>query len=325
MSTGVPGVPSGDVPGAEGPGADVPGAVGSAAVEAPMEGKPVPPAVARRARGAGRIGRRRGRKADPVKGWARRLRHSRPGLVDFVLDAVESSYGRPVWQRVHDPTSELVLTILSQNSADVNAERAFQLLREAYPSDPAWLHGRGVDRANRPGWGGLGLEQAAAPDWLAVELAPLDELVDVIRPGGLAPQKAPRIQGTLRHLREVRGDHSLEFLGQMEPLAARDWLTSLDGIGKKTASVVLLFSFGLPLMPVDRHVERVSKRIGLLPPRVTADDAHDRYLAILDPEQCYRLHVGLITHGRRTCHARLPDCDACPVAPRCRFIDRRAP
>ena len=265
----------------------------------------------------------RRRKADPIRPWVKRLRTSRPELVEFVLDAVADRYGRPTWRRVHDPTSELILTILSQNSADINAEKAFEALRAAYPSGQA----ASVEDAkiNRPGWGGSGLDHAAAPDWMAVETAPLDELVKVIRPGGLAQQKAPRLQASLAYVREARGDHSLEFLGDMEPLQARDWLTRIDGVGKKTASVVLLFAFGMPLVPVDRHVDRVSKRIGLLPPKVTADDAHDRYLALLEPEQCYPMHVGLITHGRRTCHARVPDCDACPIAPRCRYVDRHAP
>lgn len=273
--------------------------------------------------------RRRRRKTDPIDAWARRLRSSRPGLVEFVLEGVNARYGEPTWQRVHDPTSELVLTILSQNSADTNAEKAFEALREAYPSEVgpggAAHPSEGVHRANRPGWGGVGLTEAAAPDWMAVEMAPLDELVEVIRPGGLAQQKAPRIQASLQRLREAAGDHSLESLGELEPLAARDWLTGIDGVGVKTASVVLLMSFGMPLMPVDRHVDRVSRRIGLMPPRVTPEQAHDRYLALLTPEQCYPMHVGLITHGRRTCHARVPDCDSCPIAPRCRFLDRRAP
>ena len=166
-------------------------------------------------------------------------------------------YGRPVWERRLDPTSELILTILTQNSADTNAEVAFEALRQAYPSG-------GEVRAHNPGagWGGIGLSDGAAPDWDAVERAPLPELVDVIRPGGLANQKAPRIQATLTRIREERGDHSLEFLGDMTALDARAWLTSIDGIGKKTASVLLLFSFGLPLMPVDRHVERVALRVG---------------------------------------------------------------
>jgi endonuclease-3 len=276
--------------------------------------------------------RRPRRRSDPIKPWARRLRQSRPGLVEFVLDRLGEMYGQPTWERVHDPTSELVLTILSQNSADVNAEKAFEALRRAYPSVvPGGDGGVGdapddgpADLTNRPGWGGVGLAQLAPPDWMAVETAPLDELIEVIRPGGLAPQKAPRIQASLARLREVSGSHSLEFLGDLSPREARDWLTAIDGVGVKTASVVLLFSFGMPLMPVDRHVERVSKRIGLLPAKVTAEQAHDRYLGLLAPEQCYPMHVGLITHGRETCHARSPECDRCPIAPRCRYVDRAA-
>jgi endonuclease-3 len=266
----------------------------------------------------------RKRKANPIKPWAKRLKTSRPGLVEYVLDGVQSLYGTPVWTRVLDATSELVLTVLTQNSADINAEKAFDALRRAYPGD-GLAEERDEALGNRPGWGGTGWEQLAPPDWMLVEAAPIDELVDVIRPAGLANQKAPRIQASLARVREARGDHSLEFLGEMEPMAARDWLTSIDGIGVKTASVVLMMSFGMSLMPVDRHVDRVSKRIGLMPPKVTAEEAHDRYLALLEPEQCYPMHVGLITHGRKTCHARVPDCDACPIAPRCRYVDRRAP
>ena len=158
-----------------------------------------------------------------------------------------------------------------------------------------------------------------------MEAAPLGELVEAIRPGGLAQQKAPRIQAALRKLREERGDHSLEFLADLPPLEARAWLTGIDGVGLKTASVVLLFSFGMPLMPVDRHVERVSKRIGLLPPTASADESHAHFLALLEPGQAYPLHVALISHGRQRCHARAPQCTGCPVAPRCRFLDRRAP
>ena len=287
------------------------------------------PGAASRTSPGGRRRRSKRRKADPIKPWARRLRQSRPGLVEFVLAGVQSAYGVPAWKRALDPTSELVLTILSQNSADINAEKAFDALRRAYPGGVASPGSAGDDGEaeldNRPGWGGSGWQRLGPPDWLAVETAPIEELVEVIRPGGLANQKAPRIAASLARLREVRGDHSLEFLGQMEPAAARDWLTSIDGIGVKTASVVLMMSFGMPLMPVDRHVDRVSKRIGLMPSKVTAEEAHDRYLALLQPEQCYPLHVGLITHGRRTCHARAPDCDACPLAPRCRYVDRHAP
>ena len=264
------------------------------------------------------------RRANPIKPWAKRLKIARPDLVEYVLDGLRSLYGVPEWKRVLDPTSELVLTILTQNSADINAEKAFDVLRRAYPSDESFVeHEQLADY--RPGWGGAGWSQLPSPDWMRVEIAPIDELTDIIRPAGLANQKAPRIQAALARIRDARGDHSLEFLGEMEPLEARDWLTSIDGIGVKTASVVLMMSFGMPLMPVDRHVDRVSKRIGLIPPKVSAEEAHDRYLALLEPEQCYPLHVGLITHGRKTCHARVPECDACSLALRCRHVDRRAP
>jgi len=267
----------------------------------------------------------RRRKVSPIKPWAKRLKVSRPDLVEYVLDGVQSLYGVPAWKRTLDPMSELVLTILTQNSADINAEKAFDALRRDYPGDPAALPVEAAPVEDRPGWGGTGWEQLPPPDWMRVEVAPVEELVDVIRPAGLANQKAPRIQAALARVRSTQGDHSLEFLGDMEPLEARDWLTSIDGIGVKTASVVLMMSFGMPLMPVDRHVDRVSKRIGLIPPKVSAEEAHDRYLALLEPEQCYPMHVGLITHGRQKCYARVPDCDTCPIAPRCRNVNRRAP
>ena len=211
--------------------------------------------------------------SDPGRTWAKRLERYRPGLVGYILDQLAERYGRPTWQRRLDPTSELILTILTQNSADTNAEVAFEALRATYP-------GTGEPQAHNPGagWGGDGLPDGIAPDWAAIEDAPLPELVDTIRPGGLANQKAPRIQATLRRIREERGDYSLEFLGDLPALEARDWLVSIDGIGKKTASVLLLFSFGSPLMPVDRHVERVAQRVGLIGPKTTADDAHDLFL-----------------------------------------------
>jgi endonuclease III len=155
--------------------------------------------------------------------------------------------------------------------------------------------------------------------------APLDELIDVIRPGGLAPTKAPRIQAVLRRIVEERGDYSLDFLAEMPPADALAWLTAIPGVGRKTASVVLLFSFGMPLMPVDRHVERVSKRIGLIPPKATALQAHDYFQALLAPERVHEAHVNLITHGRKTCHAQRPACGRCAIAARCRYLDRRAP
>ncbi len=278
-------------------------------------------ALAARAPGTKKRPRRRPRRfSDPGATWAKGLERRRPGLVPFVLDSLAGLYGRPTWERRLDPTSELILTILTQNSADINAERAFESLRAAFPSGGiVQVHAPG------PGWGGAGLAPGAAPDWMAVETAPLPDLIEAIRPGGLAVSKSPRIQAALRLIREERGDHSLEFLGEMPPLEARAWLTRIDGIGKKTASVLLMFSFGMPLIPVDRHVERVARRVGLIPAKASADDAHDLFLALVPPERALESHVNLIQHGRLVCHAQRPAHARCPLAPRCRFVDPKAP
>jgi len=278
------------------------------------------PPVAKRRATRRKPGAKRRRKPNPYLAWRTRLDRTRPGLVRFTLDRLVELYGRPPWERRLDPTSELILTILTQNSADVNAEHAFVALRAAYPADrPPERHMPG------PGWGGAGLPDGVPPDWSMVDNAPLPELVEVIRPGGLPNQKAKGIKAALRAIHEVRGDYSLEFLGEMTALEARTWLTGINGVGVKTASVVLLFSFGMPLMPVDRHVERVARRVGLLPPRANAEEAHDYFLALLEPDEMHEAHVNLIRHGRRVCHARNPAHDRCPLRERCRFVDPKAP
>lgn len=262
----------------------------------------------------------RRRKPNPFIAWRKRVDRTRPGLVRFSLEALAGLYGPQPWIRRWDPTSELVMTILTQNSADVNAEHAFIELRRAYPSNrPAERHAPG------PGWGGVGLPDGIPPDWAQVDAAPLEELVEVIRPGGLPNQKARGIKAALRAIHQARGDYSLEFLGDMPALEARGWLTSIKGVGVKTASVVLLFSFGTPLMPVDRHVERVARRVGLLPPKANAEEAHDYFLALLEPDEMHEAHVNLIRHGRLVCHARNPAHDRCPLRDRCRFVDPKAP
>jgi endonuclease-3 len=266
----------------------------------------------------------------------RRLERTRPGLAAFAVEHLTAQYGRPVWASRLDPVSELVLTILTQNTADVNAERAFESLRDRYPGSdavPVAHHRRdamdgdpaGTGSGAAPdGWGGRGLPPGRPPDWAAIEDAPVDELIEVIRHGGLAYQKAPRIQAALRTIREERGDYDLGFLAELPPRTARDWLTAIPGIGKKTASIVLLFCFGLPLFPIDTHVERVSKRIGLLPADAPLDLAHEMFLEAFAAPVMYAAHVLLITHGREICHARNPKHEICPVAERCRFIAPKA-
>jgi endonuclease-3 len=263
------------------------------------------------------------RKVDPVRAWTNRLNRYRPGLMADTLTGLRSMYGQPQWTRVYDPTSELILTMLSANSADINAEKAFDLLCRRWPAEPDAVQ-PGQGSGFRAGWGGVGITESVA-DWAAVADAPLDELIDTIRPGGLAPTKAPRIQAVLRRIFEERGDFSLEFLNDLAPQEALVWLTSVPGIGRKTASVVLLFAFGMPLMPVDRHVERVSKRIGLIPAKATAEQAHDYLQALLADGEVHEAHVNLITHGRQTCHAQRPEHDRCAIAYRCRFFDPKAP
>jgi len=267
--------------------------------------------------------KRKRAKPDPVKAWHSRLRRYRPSLMPDTLDALRLMYGRPTWQRVYDPTSELVLTMLSANSADINAEKAFDALCRHWPAEDG-KQSVGAKSGFRAGWGGVGIEEGEA-DWSAIADAPLEELIDVIRPGGLGPTKAPRIQAVLRKILDERGDFSLEFLGERTPADAIAWLTQIPGIGRKTASVVLLFSFGMPLMPVDRHIERVTKRIGLVPPKATPEQAHDYLQVQLDDERVHEAHVNLITHGRQTCHAQRPACGRCAIAARCRYLDPKAP
>lgn len=200
-----------------------------------------------------------------------------------IMQALEPLYGWPQSMPSHDPLAELILTVLSQNTADTNSGRAFVQLMRRYPS------------------------------WDAIASAPLDQLVATIQTGGLAQQKAPRIQAILRAVAERSPDWDLSFLETMPLEEARAWLRSLPGVGPKTAACVLLFSLGRPALPVDTHVERVSKRLGLIPGKATADQAHDLLEALVDPVDYYPFHMLLIKHGRRICSARKPACERCPI------------
>ena len=192
-------------------------------------------------------------------------------------------YGWPRHTPSGDPLSELILTVLSQNTADTNSGRAFNAMLRRYAS------------------------------WKAVAEAPGDELIDTIRLGGLAPQKGPRIQAILRAVFERSADGDLSFLSSMPLEEARSWLRSLPGVGPKTAACVLLFSLGLPALPVDTHVERVAKRLGLIAEKATAEQAHQLLEAVVAPADYYPFHMLLIKHGRRTCAARRPACGRCPL------------
>jgi endonuclease-3 len=140
---------------------------------------------------------------------------------------------------------------------------------------------------------------------------------EAIRPGGLAPSKAPRIQAMLREVQTRRGSPDLSFLQDMPMEEARAWLRSLPGVGPKTAACVLLFSLGKPALPVDTHVLRVAKRLGLVPHKASAERAHELLEAMLEPEEVYPFHIGLINHGRRTCLAQRPRCPQCVLRHGC--------
>jgi endonuclease III len=209
-----------------------------------------------------------------------------------VLNRLRKRYGELLPPRRSDPLEELVLTVLSQHTSDVNAERAFESLRAAFPT------------------------------WDDVVGAPTGAVADAIRSGGLADTKAPRIQAILREVADRRGSFDLSFLAGLSDDEARAELMSLPGIGPKTAAVVLSFSLGRDAMPVDTHVHRVTTRLGLVPLEASAERA-DRILHELVPEGLRTpLHVALIRLGREICKAPTPRCaicplkDICPTAPR---------
>jgi endonuclease-3 len=196
-------------------------------------------------------------------------------------------YGEPTWRNPLPPVDELVSTILSQNTNDTNRDRAFNALRARFPT---WEDARDASTA---------------------------EVVDSIRVAGLANQKGPRIQQVLRQITSERGSLDLSFLKDLPLEEARSWLTKFNGVGPKTAAIVLCFSLGRPAFPVDTHIYRVTGRIGLRPEKMTVEEAHPHLEALFPPETYYAAHLNIIRLGRETCHARKPDCPACPVRSLC--------
>jgi len=198
-------------------------------------------------------------------------------------------YGALDWSRGQDGMDELVSCILSQNTNDTNRDRGFTALKERFDT------------------------------WEDVRFADPDDVIDAIRPAGLANQKGPRIQNALEKIYEREGDYNVDFLNDIPIDEAKDWLISIKGIGPKTAAIVLCFAYGRAAFPVDTHVHRTSRRIGFIPDKTTANTAHDMMEAIVPPEDYYQFHIHLIQHGRDTCSARNPSCERCPLTDHCDY------
>jgi len=198
-------------------------------------------------------------------------------------------YGEPVWRNPLPAIDELVSTILSQNTNDINRDRAFEALRAKFPN------------------------------WEAVRDAKTKDVIEAIRPAGLANQKGPRIQQVLKAITEERGSLDLSFLKDLSVDDARGWLTKFNGVGPKTAAIVLCFSLNLPAFPVDTHVYRVTGRIGLRPEKMTVEQAHPHLEGLFPPETYYAAHLNIIRLGREICTARKANCEICPIKKLCDY------
>lgn len=198
-------------------------------------------------------------------------------------------YGEPVWRNPLPAIDELVSTILSQNTNDINRDKAFDALRGRFPG------------------------------WEAVRDAEPAEVVESVRVAGLANQKGPRIQQVLREITRERGNLDLSFLNDLPLEEARAWLMKFNGVGPKTAAIVLCFSLNRPAFPVDTHVYRVTGRLGLRPEKMSVEDAHPHMESLLPPQTYYAAHLNIIRLGREVCQARKPNCPGCPLRPICDF------
>jgi len=201
--------------------------------------------------------------------------------IEPVLHLLLGEYGDCQWQPRNSPLAVLVQTILSQNTSDVNSRRAFNSLLASFDS------------------------------WESVAAADVNDISTAIKMGGLGDIKAKRIKAALGEIKRKQGKLELDFLNQLPLAKARDWLKQLPGVGSKTASCVLLFSLGRPALPVDTHVLRVAKRLGLIEPKTSAEQAHRLLESLVPADSVYQFHLLLIEHGRRVCQAQRPRCSRC--------------
>lgn len=226
--------------------------------------------------------------ADPTRGWGEDL-----GLkVARIYDLLVEAYGIPPWEPDGDALGGLIATVLSQHTSDTNSARAYAQLVRTFPT------------------------------WEEVRDAPVDAVAEAIRQGGLATVKAARIQAILREVtkRVQGGALSLDGVARMPMEEALAFLRALPGVGPKTAACVLLFSLGQPAFPVDTHVHRVTRRLGLIGPRESADAAHETLTRLIPPDWRHTMHVDLIRHGRTICTMQRPKCPRCPLRSECRYF-----
>jgi endonuclease III len=204
-------------------------------------------------------------------------------LAALVYQRLLDYYGLPEWRTALSPVDELVSTILSQNTNDRNRDVAFNRLKAAFF------------------------------DWEAVRDADPKDVIECIRPAGLANQKGPRIQKVLKEISEERGNLDLAFLKNLSVEEAHLWLLHFNGVGPKTAAIVLQFSLDTPAFPVDTHIYRVSGRLGLRSEKLTVEQAHPYLAGLFDPATYGPAHLNLIRLGREICTARKPKCPVCPL------------
>jgi endonuclease-3 len=213
----------------------------------------------------------------------KRRRHDifEPVAIEEVIELLAQEYGPRKWQPDRDPIDVLIGTILSQNTSDANSGKAFASLKASFDS------------------------------WEAVASAPAEHIARVIKSGGLSQIKAVRIKQVFEQIEKEQGRISLDSLKSMNMAEAEDYLIRLPGVGLKTASCVLLFSLGKPSLPVDTHVFRVAKRLGLIDCKTSIEKAHSLLQEQIPPSKVYQFHIHMIEHGRRICHARQPHCNRC--------------
>jgi len=213
-----------------------------------------------------------------------------------IRETLIEAFGMPVWRTPLPPVDELVSTILSQNTNDINRDKAFDTLKARFPS------------------------------WEAVMEADKDEVIEAVRIAGLANQKGPRIQQALKEIAaHTGGSLDLAFLRDKSAEEARKWLMAIKGVGPKTAAIVLLFSMGIPAFPVDTHIYRVTGRLGLRPMKLNREQTHIYLEERIPPDYFYDLHLNIIRLGREVCGARKWECGRCPVESLCPFENKNLP